>query len=156
MHGHTYQGHPVGCAAALAVQQILREDGLIANVRSMGTLLGSLLHSRLDSHPNVGDIRGRGLFWGVEFVADKSRALPFPAEDGVAMMISEMSLKKGYEMTVYPGAGTYDGVDGDHIIISPAYIVTEEDVEYIVDTVSRLVEDFFSGHRTGSESGLVV
>lgn len=64
-HGHTYQGHPVGCAAALEVQRIIREDNLVANVRECGLLLETLLHEYLDDHPYVGNIRGRGLFWGV-------------------------------------------------------------------------------------------
>lgn len=64
-NGHTYQGHPISCAAALAVQKIIKEQNLLENVREMGTLLGSLLKSRLSNHPNVGNIRGKGLFWGV-------------------------------------------------------------------------------------------
>lgn len=64
-HGHTYQGHPVSCAAALEVQKIIREDNLVAKVRESGALLSSLLHKYLDDHPYVGDIRGRGLFLGV-------------------------------------------------------------------------------------------
>lgn len=64
-HGHTYQGHPVACAAALEVQRIIREDNLVANVRARGIQLGSLLHEYLDDHPHVGNIRGKGLFWGV-------------------------------------------------------------------------------------------
>ena len=118
----------------------------------MGELLGQQLHNRLDSHAHVGDVRGRGLFWGIEFVADKARALPFPAKDNVAMKISELSLTTGYAMTVYPGAGTYDGIQGDHIIIAPAYVITKADVEHIVDTVSRLIEDFFLGLGSRAET----
>lgn len=64
-HGHTYQGHPVACAAALEVQRIIREENLVENVRNTGAYLENLLHTHLDSHHHVGDIRGRGLFWGV-------------------------------------------------------------------------------------------
>ncbi|KAJ9155036.1 Exocyst complex protein exo70 [Pleurostoma richardsiae] len=144
-HGHTYQGHPVGCAAALKVQRIIREDGLLANVRAMGALLSSLLHEKLGGHPNVGDIRGRGLFWALEFVADKTTAAPFPVEANVAMDLSELGLTAEYGMAVYPGTGTYDGIQGDHIIISPAYTVTEAEVRLIAETISRLVNEYFSG-----------
>lgn len=64
-HGHTYQGHPVSCAAALEVQRVIRDEDLISNVQKMGKLFGELLHQHLDGHPYVGNVRGKGLFWGV-------------------------------------------------------------------------------------------
>jgi adenosylmethionine-8-amino-7-oxononanoate aminotransferase len=143
VHGHTYQGHPAGCAAALEVQKIIREQNLLANVQAMGALLSRRLRERLASHPNVGDIRGRGLFWGVEFVADKKKSLPFPSEAHVAMEISERGLLKDYGLNVYPGSGSADGIQGDHIIISPAFNVRSDEIEWIVDTVGRLVDDYF-------------
>jgi adenosylmethionine-8-amino-7-oxononanoate aminotransferase len=102
-HGQTYQGHPIACAAALEVQRVIREEGLVDNVREMGTLMEALLRKRLQNHPHVGDIRGRGLFWGVgaagvdqhtdmpqiEFVKDKSTKQPFEPSEGVAMGIYE-------------------------------------------------------------------
>ncbi|KAK2614311.1 hypothetical protein N8I77_001150 [Diaporthe amygdali] len=144
MHGHTYQAHAVSCAAVVAVQRIIREGNLIANVREMGELLGKSLQTRLGSHSHVGDIRGRGLFWAVEFVQDKATKAPFPSKNNVSMEISELGLTEPYSMMVYPGAGTVDGVNGDHIIIAPPYTVTSEDIEFIVLTVTRLVEDYFS------------
>lgn len=119
----------------------------------MGALLGKLLHNALDSHPNVGDIRGRGLFWGVEFVQDKSTKTPFPPQDGVATAINELGLTDRYSVLVYPGSGTVDGISGDHIILAPSYTVSVEDIEYIVRTVSRLIEDFFSQQLSNSASG---
>lgn len=92
---------------------------------------------------NVGNIRGRGLFWGIEFVMDKETAEPFPYEEHVAMELAEMGISPEYCVFVYPGAGGVDGVRGDHIIISPPFIVTERDVDNIVDAVSKLVHDFF-------------
>jgi adenosylmethionine-8-amino-7-oxononanoate aminotransferase len=107
MHGHTYQGHPIACAAALEVQRIVREEKLLDNVRAMGKLLEEGLKKRLGIHPNVGDIRGKGLFWGVslssflmlstpvtddmqvEFVKDKKTKEPFDPKLGVAMAINE-------------------------------------------------------------------
>lgn len=116
----------------------------MTNVQEMGALLSKRLHERLGGHPNVGDIRGRGLFWGVEFVADKQKSLPFPADAHVAMAISERGLTKHYGLNVYPGSGSADGVQGDHIIISPAFNVRRDEIEWIVDTVGRLVDDYFA------------
>lgn len=144
MHGHTYQGHAVGCAAIVAVQKTIQERNLIANARAMGELLEVLLKGRLGSHPYVGDIRGRGLFWAIEFVQDKITKRPFPAKEMVAMRIGELALTDSYSMMIYPGAGTADGVNGDHIILAPPYTVSTEDIEHIAQTVSRIIVDYFS------------
>lgn len=144
MHGHTYQAHAVGCAAVVAVQKIIQNDDLISNVRAMGKLLEKGLRETIAHHPNVGDIRGRGLFWGIEFVQDKAAKSPFPTSQAVAMKINELGLNDPYAIVVYPGGGTVDGVAGDHIILAPPYNVTASDVEYIVQTVSKLIEDFFA------------
>ena len=144
VHGHTYQGHPAACAAALEVQRVISEGNLIANVRRMGALLSTLLYQTLGDHPNVGDIRGRGLFWGLEFVADKQTGTPFPSTAGVAMEISELALTEKYSISIYPGSGTADdGIGGDHIILAPPYNVGKEDIELIVSTVAKLVNDYF-------------
>lgn len=111
----------------------------------MGALLSKRLQERLGDHPNVGDIRGRGLFWGIEFVADKEKSLPFSIKSGVAMTICERGLGKDYGINLYPGGGSADGIQGDHIIISPAFNVRPEEIEWIVDTVGRLVDDHFAG-----------
>ncbi|KAH9897265.1 exocyst complex protein exo70 [Xylariomycetidae sp. FL2044] len=144
VHGHTYQGHPVACAAALEVQRILREDSLIQNVANLEGLLFGRMRTLLLAHPNVGDIRGRGFFCGIELVADKPTKAPFPASDGVAMAIAELGLEEPYTIAVYPGSGTADGVNGDHIIVSPPYNVTEKDIERIATTVQALIQDFFA------------
>lgn len=91
-HGQTYQGHPVACRAALEVQRIIQDGDLIANVRKQGSLLGSLLHTRLGQHPAVGNIRGKGLFWGIEFVENKSGKVPFPIMQAVAMGIHKLGI----------------------------------------------------------------
>lgn len=143
MHGHTYQGHAVACAAALEVQRIIREQNLIANCRQMGELLGALLFEKLAGHPNVGNIRGKGMFWGIEFVHDKTTKEPFPPSAGVAVGLAEKGLEKPYCIGVYPGNGTVDGVAGDHIVIAPAYNLIKSDVEWIVNTLSCLVTDYF-------------
>ncbi|KXX83450.1 putative aminotransferase YodT [Madurella mycetomatis] len=144
VHGHTYQGHPAVCAAALEVQHIIQDENLLSNVRAMGALLSRRLHERLGSHPNVGNIRGRGLFWGIEFVAEKNKSLPFPEEAHIAMEISKRGLAEEYGINVYPGTGSADGIRGDHIIIAPPFNVRSEDIEWIVETIGRLVDDFFA------------
>ncbi|KAI1176791.1 exocyst complex protein exo70 [Nemania sp. FL0916] len=148
VHGHTYQGHPVACAAALEVQRIIREDNLVQNVSDMGNLLSARLKDALASHPNVGDIRGRGLFWGIEFVMDKATKKPFPNSCGVAFQIAELGLTKPYCIAVYPSSGTADGVNGDHIIISPPYNISANDVDRIAATVEKLVTNYFASNKT--------
>ncbi|KAL2157496.1 hypothetical protein VTH06DRAFT_6047 [Thermothelomyces fergusii] len=143
VHGHTYQGHPAGCAGALEVQRIIREENLLDNVREMGELLCRRLQERLGAHPNVGNIRGRGLFWGIEFVADKATMEPFPVENHVAAAICERGLTEEYSISLYPGTGSADGIRGDHIIVSPAYNVRKDEIEWIAATLGRLVHDFF-------------
>jgi adenosylmethionine-8-amino-7-oxononanoate aminotransferase len=144
VHGHTYQGHPVGCAAALEVQRIIQEDNLLENVRELGLLLSNLLKERLSNHPNVGDIRGRGFFWGIELVADKQTKAPFPSSAHVSMEICERGLSEEYSTCVYPaGGGGKEGSQGDAIIISPPYTVTKEEIRMLVSTVVRLINDFF-------------
>lgn len=139
-HGHTYQGHPVACAAALEVQRIIREENLIENVRNTGAYLESLLHAHLDSHPHVGNIRGKGLFWGIEFVADKATKEPFPLSANIANTVHLKGLND-LGISLYPGNGTKDGILGDHVLIAPAYNSTREEMEEIAlrvkDTVDR-------------------
>jgi adenosylmethionine-8-amino-7-oxononanoate aminotransferase len=110
----------------------------------MGDMLSKLLIRMIRDHPNVGDIRGRGLFWGIEFVENKQKKKPFPADANIAMSISELALTEKYGLAVYPGNGTVDGAVGDHIILAPAYNVNENDIEFIARTVRRLIWDFFS------------
>lgn len=89
-HGQTYQGHPLACRAALEVQKIIQQDDLVANVRKQGALLGRLLKEKLAAIPAVGDVRGSGLFWGIEFVANKWTKEPFDPSLGVAMGVHEL------------------------------------------------------------------
>lgn len=110
----------------------------------MGKLLSTRLRHLLAGHPNVGDIRGSGLFWGIEFVMDKITKEPFPSSSNIALAIAELGLKRPYCVAVYPSSGTADGVNGDHIIISPPYNISPTDVETIATTVQRLVIDYFA------------
>ncbi|OAP60648.1 hypothetical protein AYL99_05650 [Fonsecaea erecta] len=132
-HGHTYQAHPVGCAAALAVQQILRRDGLVENVARLHRVVYGLLVDALGPAKYVGDIRGRGLFWGIEFVRDKSSRESFAPHVGFGARFQALAFDLG--VAVYPGSSTVDGTRGDHAILSPPYNVTEDELRKIVDVM---------------------
>jgi len=143
IHGQTYQGMPVQAAAALEVQRIVREENLMENVRIQGEYLERLLKTYLGNHPNVGDIRGRGLFWGLEFVKDKKTKAPFDPKLLVAQKIHNTAISAPFNMTMYPGTGTDDGIRGDHVILAPAYNITKADVEYIAKVTSDVVHQVF-------------
>jgi len=129
-HGHTYIGHATACAAALAVQRTIAEENLLDNVRARGEQLRAGLRAALGDHPNVGDVRGRGLFVGVEFVADRaSKATLDPALKTHARLKSA-AMQNG--LLVYPMGGTVDGVHGDHVLFAPPFICTAQDIDRIV------------------------
>ena len=146
-HGHTYQAHPVACAGALEVQRIIREHALVANVRRMGARLEQALTERLGNHPHIGDIRGRGLFWAIEFVADRASRAVFDPALRVNERVKRAVLAEG--AAIYPMGGTIDGRQGDHVIVAPPYIVTEDDIAEIVDRVGRGVEAALAGVGRG-------
>ncbi|GKZ40915.1 hypothetical protein AbraIFM66951_006454 [Aspergillus brasiliensis] len=143
-HGQTYQGHPIACAAALAVQKVIKRDNLLENVRNMGKYLGDRLRGSLEQHPHVGDIRGKGLFWGIEFVKDKETKEPFSPGKGVAFQIQETGLKPEYGVSLYAANGTVDCMKGDHIILAPPYNVSKEEIDIIVDTAAKVLDDVFA------------
>ncbi|MCO4888137.1 aspartate aminotransferase family protein [Cupriavidus sp. WGtm5] len=137
-HGHTYIGHATACAAALAVQRTIVEDELLANVLARGEQLRQRLREALGDHPNLGDVRGRGLFVGVEFVADRdSKATLDPALKTHARLKSA-AMQNG--LLVYPMGGTVDGVHGDHVLFAPPFICTPRDIDNIVDRFAVAVQ----------------
>jgi adenosylmethionine-8-amino-7-oxononanoate aminotransferase len=144
VHGQTYQGMPVQAAAALEVQKIIQEQNLTENVRIQGTYLENRLRSVLGNHPHVGDIRGRGLFWGLEFVKDKKTKQPFDAKMQIAQKVHNLAIAPPFNMTFYHGTGTFEGTSGDFIMISPPYTVTREDIDHIAQTVSDVVHQLFA------------
>jgi adenosylmethionine-8-amino-7-oxononanoate aminotransferase len=146
VHGHTYQAHPVACAAALTVQRIIREEGLIAHVRDMGGVLERALRDRFGDHEHVGDIRGRGLFFALELVEDRERKQPFDPGCRLAERLKEQALAVG--LGVYPSAGTLDGRSGDHVLLAPPYIVEARDLERIVDLLERAITGAVSEVRS--------
>ncbi len=137
-HGHTYLGHPVACAASLAVQQVIRRDNLLENVRNQGKYLTQRLEARFGNHPHVGDIRGRGLFQAIELVADRSSKETFDPARKVHAKIKQEAMARG--LMCYPMGGTIDGVHGDHVLLAPPFIVTEADVDAIVERLGDAVD----------------
>ena len=137
-HGHTYMGHPMAAAAGLAVQEVIRRDKLLGNVGAMGDHLQRRLEERFANHHHVGDIRGRGLFRGVEMVADRGSKQPFAPELKLNAVIKREAMARG--LMVYPMGGTIDGVRGDHVLLAPPFIVTREQVDAIVERLGDAVD----------------
>jgi adenosylmethionine-8-amino-7-oxononanoate aminotransferase len=137
-HGHTYLGHAVACAAALAVQQVIERDGLLARVRQRGEQLQALLVGALGEHPHVGDVRGRGLFWGVELVRDRSSKSPFDPSLKVHARLKKEAFQRG--LMVYPMGGTVDGRYGDHVLLAPPFIASESELALIADRLAEAIQ----------------
>ena len=138
-HGHTYMAHPMACAAGLAVQETIRRDNLLANVKDMGALLQRRLGERFGNHPHVGDIRGRGLFQAVELVEDRSTKTPFDPARKLHAKVKKAAMARG--LMVYPMGGTIDGQRGDHVLLAPPFIVTADQVGEIVDRLGSAIDD---------------
>ena len=141
-HGHTYLGHAVACAAALAVQRVIVRDDLLAQVRSRGQYLRSVLEQAFGEHPHVGDIRGRGLFWGIELVADRASKQWFDPARKLHAKIKRAAMDEG--VMVYPMGGTVDGRCGDHVLLAPPFISSEDELSQIVTRLSRAISTSLS------------
>lgn len=139
-HGHTYMGHTLASRAALAVMQTL-EQGLLGQVSIIGEQLMSRLHDRFDQHQHMGDIRGRGLFIGLELVHDRSKKTPFQASSQLQNRIRKVAMDKG--VLCYPMSGTIDGKSGHHILLAPPFIIQEHEQEMLVDTLSQTLDQVF-------------
>ena len=144
-HGHTYIGHPVACAAALAVQKVIQRDDLLASVQRQGRGLRERLHRAFEKHPHVGDIRGRGLFMALEFVADRASKEPFDPALRVHARIKAEAMARG--LMVYPMGGTIDGRYGDHVLLAPPFIVTDNELDEIVGRLAGAVEGALASTR---------
>jgi adenosylmethionine-8-amino-7-oxononanoate aminotransferase len=134
-HGHTYMGHPVAAAAALAVQKVIQRDGLLGAVTTRGAALRRMLRSAFGDHPHVGDIRGRGLLIGLELVHDRARKTPFDPALALHAAVKEQAMARG--LMVYPMGGTIDGRHGDHILLAPPFITSEAE---LAEITSRLAD----------------
>ncbi|MFP5323922.1 MAG: aspartate aminotransferase family protein [Gammaproteobacteria bacterium] len=137
-HGHTYLGHAVACAAALAVQQVIQRDHLLTQVRDRGAYLASRLRDELGDHPHVGDIRGRGLFWGLELVQDRANRQWFEPSLKLHARLKSAAMEEG--LMIYPMGGTFDGRCGDHVLLAPPFISSEGEVDQIVTRLRRSLD----------------
>jgi len=137
-HGHTYIGHPVACAAALAVQQVIARDGLLDAVKTLGARLGERLHERFDAHPAVGDVRGRGLFMALELVADRATKRAFDPAHRLHARVKAAAMERG--LMVYPMGGTIDGNEGDHVLLAPPFVSTPDEIDEIVHRLGEAVD----------------
>ena len=145
-HGHTYLGHPVATAAGLAVLSDILERDLIGQVRVRGAFLETALRDRLGQHAHVGDIRGRGMFRGVELVADRDSKTPFDPGLGLAGRIKKAAFAEG--LICYPMPGTRDGRLGDHILLAPPFIASEDELAAAVDAIGRAIDIAVPPSRT--------
>ncbi|MGF6776806.1 aspartate aminotransferase family protein [Paraburkholderia sp. GAS334] len=137
-HGHTYIGHAVACAAALEVQRVIADDNLLVNVLARGEQLRALLRERYAGHPHIGDVRGRGLFVGVELVRDRETKTPFDATLKLHAKIKAEAFERG--LMVYPMGGTVDGRNGDHVLLAPPFICTARDIGNIVSRLADAID----------------
>ncbi|MDU8929597.1 aspartate aminotransferase family protein [Alisedimentitalea sp. MJ-SS2] len=136
-HGHTYMGHPVACAAGVAVVNAILDRGLLDAVRERSGQLFSALSARFSQHPHIGDIRGRGLFVGLEVVQDRETKRPFNPQDKLAARIKSAAFDAG--LVCYPMSGTRDGKHGDHVLLAPPFIMTETQVDELVNKIDLAV-----------------
>ena len=137
-HGHTYLGHPVATAAGLAVVRAILKRNLLPHVRDMGEKLQSALKMKFAEHPHIGDIRGRGLFCGVELVKDRETKAPFDPSNRLAGKIKKAAFAAG--LICYPMSGTRDGKLGDHVLLAPPFILSNEHIDEVVAKLSGAVE----------------
>ncbi|WP_159718860.1 aspartate aminotransferase family protein [Geminicoccus flavidas] len=145
-HGHTYLGHAAACAGALAVQKVIEEDDLLARVRTQGAALRARLHQAFGGHDHVGDIRGRGLFLGLEFVSDRTTKEPLDPTLRMHLRLKANAMQEG--LICYPAGNPLDGGQGDHVLLAPPFILTEAQLDELVDKLHRAMA------RTFAEIGL--
>jgi adenosylmethionine-8-amino-7-oxononanoate aminotransferase len=138
LHSHTYMGHPLACAAALAVQRVIRRDKLLENVRRQGDFLSRRLNERFGNHPFVGDLRGRGLFQGIEIVSDRGTKAPFDPSCKLHARIKHQALTRG--LMIYPMGGTVDGTRGDHVLLAPPFIIDNGTIDAIVERLGDAID----------------
>ena len=145
-HGHTYVGHPVAAAAALAVIQEMLDQNLMPQVKARGAYFEQRLRDTFGQHPHVGDVRGRGLFWGVEIVADRATKRPYAQKHGLAGRLKKAAMAEG--LICYPMPGTRDGKLGDHVLLAPPFISTEANLDGAVAMLDRALQSVLADTPT--------
>ncbi|MBA3915463.1 MAG: aminotransferase class III-fold pyridoxal phosphate-dependent enzyme, partial [Acidobacteriales bacterium] len=146
LHGYTYSSHPISMAAGRAVLQLMQQDHLVEaadsdNAESAGGQMKQALQG-LSGMDVVGDVRGKGLLWGVEFVAEKRSKFPFPAELNFAGRVGQAAVKRG--VLVYPMQGCVDGTSGDHILIAPPAVITADEIAWATAQLRESIEEAVS------------
>jgi adenosylmethionine-8-amino-7-oxononanoate aminotransferase len=137
-HGHTYLGHPMAAAAANAVLDVLIDQNLLSDVRPKGDALENLLHSKFNQHPHIGDIRGRGLFRAIELVEDRDTKAPLDPELKIAAKIKKSAQNNG--LLCYPMSGTIDGKLGDHVLLAPPFVISNNELDELVHKLSVTID----------------
>ncbi len=147
VHGHTYVGHATACAAGVAVQRVFEETGIIEQVAVKGDILAGKLIEAFGDHPHVGDLRGRGFFRGIELVKDRETNEPFDGKHGLAMKIKKAAMDEG--LICYPMGGTADGTvygpNGDHVMLAPPFIYTENHMDELIEKLGRAIDGSIAG-----------
>lgn len=136
---YTYSSHPLGCAVADKILEIMEREHLVEHAAALGARLGAQLKENLSGHPMVGDIRGAGLFWGMELVRDRAARTPYPPEMRLTRRVIEAALKRG--LFVYPAIGMAGREGGDALMITPPFVIGEAEVDFIVRTVRDALDD---------------
>lgn len=136
-HGHTYHGHPLSAAAGLAVLERLVDDGVAAGVEARGEALNQRLIERFGQHPHVGDIRGRGLFRALELVGERETKSPFDPGVRLHARVKTAAMREG--LICYPAGGTIDGMHGDHVLLAPPFIISDDQMDLLVDRLDRAI-----------------
>jgi adenosylmethionine-8-amino-7-oxononanoate aminotransferase len=137
-HGHTYLGHPTAAAAGVAVVNAMLDRKLIPRVKTQGDKLMAALHAQFGQHPNIGDIRGRGLFQGIELVADRDTKTPFDPSRKIAPKVKKAAFDAG--MICYPMSGTIDGQTGDHVLLAPPFIISDDQIDELVQKLAGAID----------------
>ncbi len=138
-HGHTYMGHPTAAAAANAVLEVFESQSLMERVQTLGKKLAQQLNERFGQKEFVGDIRGRGLFQAMEFVKDRDRKTPFDANIGFNKILKAAAMEEG--LICYPMGGTIDGVNGDHVLLAPPFILEDAQIDELTDKLEKAIEN---------------
>ncbi|WP_371168114.1 aspartate aminotransferase family protein [Aliiroseovarius sp. 2305UL8-7] len=138
-HGHTYIGHPVACAAADAVVRKLTDGGMAARSAEMGDRLMKALTAGFGQHPHIGDIRGRGMFRGLEIVEDRETKAPFDPAKGIAAQVKKQAFANG--LICYPMGGTIDGRQGDHVLLAPPFIINDDQIDELVGKLAKTFDE---------------
>jgi len=137
-HGHTYLGHPMAAAAANAVLEVLIDQNLLSDVIPKADALEDLLNANFNQHPHIGDIRGRGLFRAIELVEDRVTKAPFDPELKLATKIKKSAQNNG--LLCYPMSGTIDGKLGDHVLLAPPFVISNNELDELVHKLSVTID----------------